>query len=170
MTPVTTAAARDVVLRPVSAADETDLRAVHAQTHCEQLIASVPDAVMVASLARMQYDAQQTQYRAAYPDSVDQLITVSGEVAGRCWTDLSRSALRILDIAVLPAFRRRGVATAVVTLQLRRAAATGVPVALSVWSGNDTARRLYAGLGFASTADDNSDGYLTMTCRPGRLT
>lgn len=165
MTLVTTWTASEVRLQPAAASDEPALRVVHALTHCAQLVASLPDPAMAASLTRMQYDAQHAQYRDAYPDSADELIVVADEVVGRCWTDLSAQALRILDIAVVPAHQGRGVATAVMTEQLRLAASAGVPVVLSVWSDNEPARRLYTHLGFAQTAGD-ANGYVTMTWAP----
>jgi ribosomal-protein-alanine N-acetyltransferase len=57
--------------------------------------------------------------------------------------------MEILDVAVLPSSRRRGVARFLVSLALRRAARAGAGTAfLEVRAGNSGARALYAGLGF----------------------
>jgi ribosomal protein S18 acetylase RimI-like enzyme len=151
------------VLLAAGPEDEPTLRAIHAETHRDQFAAAQLDEVALSALLRMQYDARRAQYTAAYPGSVDRLVLVDGQVVGHCWTDLGDAGLRLLDIAVRPAFRRRGVAAAVMRIVMREAVTAGVPVALSVWVDNDPARRLYARLGFVPAATEQESGYLTLT-------
>ena len=57
--------------------------------------------------------------------------------------------MEILDLAVHPAWRRRGLARALVCLAFRRASAAGARTALlEVRAGNREALRLYESLGF----------------------
>lgn len=83
--------------------------------------------------------------------------------------------LHVLLLAVEPASRRRGIAKALVLRVLDEARATGARVALlEVRAGNEAARALYAGLGFAEVgvrrryyADGEDAVLLTLELRPG---
>jgi ribosomal-protein-alanine N-acetyltransferase len=60
--------------------------------------------------------------------------------------------MQILDVAVDPAWRRRGLARFLLRVAFRRAAAAGARTALlEVRAGNREALRLYESLGFART-------------------
>jgi ribosomal protein S18 acetylase RimI-like enzyme len=67
-----------------------------------------------------------------------------------------------LTIAVLPAYRGKGVGTQLLTELLRMAATQYRAVSLSVWKENP-ARRLYERLGFVVVQED--DNTLTMRCQ-----
>ena len=69
----------------------------------------------------MQFDAQDTEYRRANPDGSFDVIEVDGRPAGRLYVDRRPGDLRIVDIALLPEFRGRGIGEAAD----RRAAAGG---------------------------------------------
>lgn len=70
-------------------------------------------------------------------------------VCGSCTYRVVADEMEVLDVAVLPSWRRRGVASFLVSLVLRRAARAGARAAfLEVRAGNAGARALYSGLGF----------------------
>ena len=146
-------------LRPARQSDEDVLRQMHAEVHAGMY--SSLDPRTRETVTALQFDAQRGQYRAAHPDSTDRLIVVDGEVAGRCWTDLDDRQLRLLDLAVRPAYQRRGIAAAVLRGLLAEAERAGVPVTLSVWQDNIPARRLYNGLGFVEH-EPAQNGYLSL--------
>ncbi len=73
--------------------------------------------------------------------------------AAFCAFRLVLDELHVLDVAVHPAWRRRGLARFLLGLALRRAAAAGARVALlEVRAGNAAALALYAALGFRPVA------------------
>lgn len=75
--------------------------------------------------------------------------TTDGAVIGFCsyWRVLDE--LHINNLAVLPAYRRQGVARALLAHIMRDAAAHGaIRALLEVRRSNDPARRLYEGMGF----------------------
>ena len=61
----------------------------------------------------------------------------------------ARSWLELDQIAVLPTFRRQGVARALVARVIEHADAAGIPlVELATWAFNTDAQRLFAAMGF----------------------
>lgn len=75
--------------------------------------------------------------------------TRSTEVLAFCACRVLLDELHVLDVAVAPGERRRGLARTLLALALRRAARAGARVALlEVRAGNSPALALYAALGF----------------------
>ena len=146
-------------LRPAGQPDDDVLRLIHAEVHAE-MYASL-DSRTRELVTALQFDAQRSQYRATHPDSVDRLIVIDGEVTGRCWTDLDDHRLHLLDLAVRPAYQRRGIAAAVMRSLLGEAERASVPLTLSVWQENIPARTLYNGLGFVQH-EPAQNGYLSL--------
>ena len=71
------------------------------------------------------------------------------ELCGACAYRVIADEMHILDLAIHPAWRRRGLARALLRVALRRAAAAGAETALlEVRVGNREALRLYESLGF----------------------
>jgi ribosomal protein S18 acetylase RimI-like enzyme len=162
MSSATCVAAGSPVLRPATADEYDGLRALHAERDGASFALAGLDATSLATLLDLQFNAQRAQYRASYPDAVEHLVIVDANTVGTCWTSLGSDALRLLDITVRPAFRRRGTATAVMRQLMTAAAAAGVPIVLSVWQDNDAARNLYASLGFQPAPNETVHGYQTL--------
>ena len=68
--------------------------------------------------------------------------------AGRIVVDRPGNRLYIVDQAIVPELRGRGIGTAIMRSLMDEAAALGVPVTLQVASSNDPSMRLYLRLGF----------------------
>jgi ribosomal protein S18 acetylase RimI-like enzyme len=100
----------------------------------------------------MQFDAQRRHYAAQFPAAAHDLVLVDGEPAGRLYVDRDESAILVVDIALLPEQRGRGIGTALLTGLLADADAAGKTVSVHVERGNP-ARRLYERLGFVAVAD-----------------
>lgn len=153
-----------VALRAVQRrADEEFLYAVYASTRAEEL-AIVPwtDAEKDAFL-RMQFDAQDRYYREQRPNSASDVIVVDGQPAGRLYVDRLTDEIRIVDIALLPEQRGRGVGTLLIRRVLDEASATGRPVTIHVARGN-RARVLYERLGFRQIS--TTGVYDLLSCPP----
>jgi ribosomal protein S18 acetylase RimI-like enzyme len=101
-----------------------------------------------ADFIDMQFDAQSRQYAAAYDAASFVVIEVDGEPAGRLSRAAMPSEMRIIDIALLPAHRGRGIGTALIEAILDEARASRCVVTIHVELGN-RAQRLYERLGFA---------------------
>ena len=104
------------------------------------------------------FTARPTDYEAALfaPQSIigALIATVAGDPAGcAIWhrsfsTFRGRETIYLEDLCVLPAFRRRGIARALLRAVARLATARGVPaVTWMMMPWNDAARKLYAEAG-----------------------
>ena len=133
--------------------------AVFSAVRAEQFRAAGIAPETAGPLLEMQFRSQQLQYGAAYPDAVDHVIDLDGQVVGRCFVAITDDGVRVLDIAVLAPWRRRGIASRVLE-DLGRTAPRG-RVQLSVWADDTRARRFYEALGYSVRAQ-RPDGYLEL--------
>lgn len=133
----------------------------------ELFVGSRPELAVLESLGGIgrdlvdvQVTAQRAQYAAEHPGARDHVLLVGPERVGRCWTATSASELRVLDLAVHEAHRRRGIGRSALERCVRRAEALGVPLRLSVWQDNLAARALYTATGLRVV--DEHGGRLAM--------
>jgi ribosomal protein S18 acetylase RimI-like enzyme len=138
---------RPIDLRPAGPDDAEFLYRVYASTRSEELAPLGWSAEQTEAFLRMQFRAQDTYYRQHYPDAAFDVVLVGGAPAGRLYVDRWPAEIRIVDISLLPEFRRAGVGTALLTRLLAEADTAGVPVSIHVEAYNP-ARRLYERLGF----------------------
>lgn len=149
-----------VTLRPAAADDEPLLRRVYASARADELApVPWPEEAKTAFLDQ-QFDAQDVHYHTYYPDASFEVIVVDGEPAGRLYVHRSANELRVMDIALLPQFRGRGVGTGLLRDLLAEAFAAGRRVGLHVEKSNP-ALRLYQRLGFVVDQDKGVYLYLT---------
>lgn len=94
-----------------------------------------------------QFEAQDTYYRAQFPDARYDVIVFDGVDVGRLYVDRREDEIRILDILVATAHRRRGIGRRLLTELLDEAGARRLPVRIHVEQQNP-ALRLYEALGF----------------------
>jgi ribosomal protein S18 acetylase RimI-like enzyme len=151
-------------LRPVTALDLSVLRELFREVHGEQFASAGLSPALLTPLLDVQFQSKQAQYGLGHPDAVDSLIVLDDHVVGRCWVHRSATAVRVLDLAVLPMARRRGVASRLLSDLIDEALERGLCLHLSVWRDNDAALGLYEGLGF-ELREQRPDGYLEL-CRP----
>ena len=143
--------APSLTLRPAVTSDADLLRRVYASVRTEEL-ALVPwsDAEKDAFL-RHQFDAQDAHYREHYVGATFDVIEVDGEPVGRLYVARWEDEIRIMDIALLPEHRGRGVGTQILRGLLEEGALTGKRVSIHV-EMNNPAVRLYERLGFVQAA------------------
>ena len=140
-------------IRPAEAADDAFFFALYRSTR-DDLLALLADPRYIDGIVAMQQQAQLHGYRERYPDALYQVLELDGVAAGRLVTAVLPDAVRVVDIAVLPQARGRGVAGEALRRVQRQAAAEGRDVTLAVRRDNERARRLYAALGFAPEGED----------------
>jgi GNAT superfamily N-acetyltransferase len=98
------------------------------------------------------------------PTAVSSIILIGGHRGGELIVDRTATCIRLIEIALLPQHRRRGLGGGIVQSLCSDAAARGVPVSLRVAVTNGGARRFYARHGFVIT--DSDDKYVDMTWLP----
>jgi ribosomal protein S18 acetylase RimI-like enzyme len=97
---------------------------------------------------RMQFQAQTVSYRAEFPQARFDIIELEGQPIGRIVVDRPGDMVHIVDQAVVPGQRGRGIGTAIMRALMHEAQAVRLPVRLKVASSNDPSGRLYLRLGF----------------------
>jgi ribosomal protein S18 acetylase RimI-like enzyme len=144
-------------LRPAQPEDEQFLFQLFAESQ-EHLAAFRWNAELYRSLIEMQYRGRQQSYSAEFPRAVDAILCIQDEErsatpVGRMLVDCAPEIWRIVDIAVLGAYRGKGLGSWALRLCQRQSEAAGAKLALAVRPEN-RARRLYERLGFRVTRLD----------------
>ena len=135
-------------LRPARPEDREILFSVYASTREEEL-APVPwTEEQKAAFLRMQFAAQDADYCRNYAGADFSVIEVDGVPAGRLYVERRPAEIRLIDIALLPSFRRAGIGTRLLTELIVEAKTRAVPLRIHVEMFNP-ARRLYERMGFA---------------------
>jgi GNAT superfamily N-acetyltransferase len=141
-----------VELRPVGPADEEFLCSVYASTRAAELAVTGWSDEQKAAFLRSQFDTQHRYYRENYRGAEFSVVRVADRDAGRLYVGRFAEEIRIIEIALLPEFRRCGVATRLIGTLIREAAGRGLPLRIHVERFNP-ALRLYERLGFHPVAD-----------------
>jgi ribosomal protein S18 acetylase RimI-like enzyme len=147
-------ATRDVQigLRDASATDEPFLYTVYASTRAEELALVDWDDAQKSAFLQMQFAAQHRFYHEQYTGAVYQLILCDGAPAGRLYVARWAEEMRIMDLALLPEYRNRGIGSRLLQRLLAEATDAGKRVTIHV-EHNNPALRLYTRLGFRPLAD-----------------
>jgi ribosomal protein S18 acetylase RimI-like enzyme len=140
-------------LRPRASADRAFLRELYLDSRRAEFAALPWPPADVERLLEMQFEAQTRQYAAQYPEALDAIVLVSGEPAGRLYVARRDESIQLIDIALSPAHRGRGIGAALIGGLQGEAGARGVPVRLAVLLSNP-AGRLYRRLGFQELGVD----------------
>jgi ribosomal protein S18 acetylase RimI-like enzyme len=139
-------------LRPVAAGDRAFLLDVYASVR-EPELAHVPwDDAVKRAFVEQQFAAQDEHYREHYPGATLDIIEVDGEPAGRLYVHRGERDIRIMDIALAPSFRGRGIGTALLEPLIAEAQASECRLSIHVEADNP-ARRLYERLGFVQVGE-----------------
>ena len=134
-------------LRPATAADDELLTAIYASTRAEELdLVAWPPGERQA-FQQAQFLAQRRDWASRFPGATHDVVELGGQGVGRLVLHVDDARVLVVDVALLPVVRGRGVGTIVLRGVLADADARARPVRLHVESTN-RARRLYRRLGF----------------------
>ena len=106
----------------------------------------------IDAFLKMQFTAQHHHYQEHYGDASFDLVLVDGTPAGRLYLQRREDEHRIVDIALLPAYRGKGIGRKMLRDILAAAGGEGKAVRIHV-ERNNPALRLYERLGFVRTGD-----------------
>jgi ribosomal protein S18 acetylase RimI-like enzyme len=139
-------------LRPVTDDDREFLVGLYHSVR-EPELAHVPwDAAARRAFIEHQFNAQDAHYRQHYPGATLDLIELDGEPAGRLYVHRGPSDIRIMDIALAPAFRGRGIGTGLLRTLIAEAEDSARKLSIHV-EMNNPARTLYERLGFRAAGE-----------------
>jgi ribosomal protein S18 acetylase RimI-like enzyme len=153
----------DVVLRPIREGDEDFLRRVYGETRREELDQVVWEEGAREAFLQMQFEAQSKHYFQHYPGATFFVIEARGEAIGRLYFVHWPREIRVIDIALLPEARNRGIGGMLMENILTEARAGGKLVSIHVEKHNP-AILFYQRLGFAPVEDKGV--YWLMECNP----
>jgi GNAT superfamily N-acetyltransferase len=136
-----------ISLRISRPADREFLFIVYASTRADELALVDWTEEQKAAFLWMQFEAQSRFYVENYPGAEFQLILLDGQPVGRLYIHRQQEEIRIMDIALLPEYRRRGIGTVLLNGILEEAKSKHVPVTIHVERFNP-AMQLYERLGF----------------------
>jgi len=143
-----------ITLRPIRTADESFLYQLYCSTRHDELAAWGWDAGQQEAFLRLQFRAQQ-QFYGQIAAADQQLVCLDEEPIGRLILIREQDAIRLADIALLPAQRGAGIGGSLIGAVLAEAVQAHKPVRLQVLPGNP-AIRLYERLGFAVIGENGT--------------
>lgn len=141
-----------VKLRQLDSEDETFLLQLYATTRSDLEQVPWEDEFQKAAFLAQQFRAQHNYYLEQFSEAAFDLILLNGKPIGRLYLDRRAGEIRILDLAILPAFRNQGIGALVLKEILDEGAQTKLAVTTYLLH-NDPARRLYERLGFVKTEE-----------------
>jgi ribosomal protein S18 acetylase RimI-like enzyme len=110
----------------------------------------------------LQYRSQVQTYAMAYPDALSEIVLSSDQPAGRLLTHRNAESIHVVDIAILPGWRQKGLARAALGVVQQRAAAAGLAVTAQIIVTNTASLALFGSLGFSISPPD---GGAQVMCR-----
>jgi ribosomal protein S18 acetylase RimI-like enzyme len=139
----------EIKLEPAKPCHEDFLYQVFASTRNSEMAITGWSAEQQRSFLSMQYEAQRSSYLTQVPEAEYSIIRCDDEAAGRLIVDRTAEEIHIVDIALLPEFRNRGVGSVLMGRLLREASLDGKQVRLYVERFNP-ALHWYERLGFGA--------------------
>jgi ribosomal protein S18 acetylase RimI-like enzyme len=140
-------------LRAAGAEDREFLLRLYASTREEEMAAWGWNAAQREAFVQMQFTARERSYEALHPGAERQIVLLGNDPVGAMIVLREPAGMRLVDIAMLPDQRNRGLGASLIGGLIAEAARAGAPLKLSVLRGNKAAR-LYERLGFARTGED----------------
>lgn len=126
---------------------------IYACTRERELAALDGNASLKEAFLRQQFQAQDSYYRQTFTSAThDLILDAEGHALGRLYVNREEDLILVVDIALLPAHRGKGIGTRLLKEILNEADAAGKPVQIHVERFN-RARGLYERLGFQQIED-----------------
>ena len=143
---------RTIALRPALPEDEAFLYRVYASTRLDEMNIVDWTAEQKEAFLQMQFRAQDRYYREIAPDAEYLVVLADGLPAGRLYILRQEDEIRIMDISLLPEYRKQGIGSALLGGILNEAQSNSSTVTIHVERFNP-ALHLYERLGFRLAED-----------------
>lgn len=138
---------KKISFRVITPEDECFLYQVYASTRERELALLEWDEKEKDRFLKMQFAAQHQHYQKHFPEARFEIVTFNQHPIGRLYVDYREDEIRIIDIALLPGFRRKGIGTKLLRDLLEKATQDSLPVRIHVEPDNP-AMNLYKSLKF----------------------
>jgi ribosomal protein S18 acetylase RimI-like enzyme len=133
--------------RPVTDGDLEFLYKLYASTRLSEMSVTGWSDDQVEEFLRMQFRLQHIQYMQNYKGASFDIILADGIPAGRLYVHRGEEGIRVIDISILPEFRRKGIGGDILRGLTQEADAKGQMVSLHV-EINNPVLEFYKSLGF----------------------
>ncbi|MGI8642375.1 MAG: GNAT family N-acetyltransferase [Pyrinomonadaceae bacterium] len=150
---------QNLSLRPSEVADETFLETVYAEMRRSELAVLNWSREQENDFFKMQFRLQNQAYKMQFPDADYLVVELDKMPIGSLIVERA-GEIRLVNIAVLPEFRSRGIGAFLLKHLQAEAQAANKPLTLKVLKTNDRAANFYNRCGFAVTGSD--EFYLAM--------
>ncbi len=154
-------------LRSIHSEDREFLFRVYAGTRAEELALTNWDQAQKQAFLTQQFEAQHHHYQTHYQGAQFDLILLDGQPIGRLYVARWREEIRIMDIALLPDYRNRGIGSGLLRDLLEEAAVIGKRLTIHVERYNP-ALRLYQRMGFETVGETGVYLLLAAESAPNR--
>jgi len=138
--------------RPIAPLDREFLKQLYGTTREHELAQTTWSEAEKTAFIEAQFQAQHSYYQQHFCAANFMLVTADRNPIGRIYLDRRKHELRLIDIALLPAWRGRGLGTQLLLELIEEARARGLPIRIHVERFNP-AMRLYLRLGFTPVED-----------------
>ena len=142
-----------VELRDAQPNDLPFLFSLYCDVRAPELAAWGWPAVQQDAFLRMQFEAQRQSYLSAYPESIHHIVSAAGVPMGRRLIARTPDGIHLVDIALLAAYRNRGIGVRLIGELLDECIRNEYALNLHVLRGNP-AIGLYRRLGFQEIGAD----------------
>ena len=158
---------RLTTLRPSTADDEPFLCRLYASTREDEMAVVPWSASEKDVFLTSQFNAQHTFYHQQFNKAEFLIIEQENNPIGRLYLDRREDEIRLIDIALLPEHRNRGIGKTFLEELLKEGQQKGLPVRIHV-EHNNPALRLYERLGFQKVTENGV--YFLMEKLPDKVT
>jgi GNAT superfamily N-acetyltransferase len=151
-----------ITLRDEQPEDDFFLLQVYASTRAYEM-AMVPwTDEQKAAFVTQQFQAQRSYYRERKPDAQYQVILEDDERVGRLYVDREDAPIHIMDVTVLPQYRKRGIGTFLMKKILEEGTVTHriVEIYVETFSGSVP---FFEKLGFVQKAEEGVNYLMVWT-------
>ena len=142
-----------LTFRPITEADLEFLYRVYASTRQDEMALMPWEGDEKDAFLRSQFQFQQRHYRQSYPDTTFAVVMLGGDEIGRLYVQRHEDKILIIDIALLPEHRGKGIGGRILQGLLQEAPETARPVGIHVSKSNGSAISFYQRLGFEKVED-----------------
>ena len=146
-------------LRPFTPDDLGFLYQVYAGTRQEEMAGSCWGEAQIKEFLHMQFQLQHVQYLERFPQAAFDIIYMDNTPVGRLYVDRGKQDILIIDIALLPAFRRQGIGAAIFRDLIQESETKRLPLRLHVEHENPIIP-YYRHLGFTQIDDTGVYHYM----------
>ena len=142
----------NITFRPIAPEDQSFLFSLYASTRKEEVAQTGWSEFEQENFLRQQFLAQHQFYTEQFSKAKFNLIIDNEQPIGRLYLDHRKDEIRVIDIALLPEFRNKGIGSRLLSDILDRAKKIKKPVRIHVERYNP-ALNLYNRLGFTKIGD-----------------